>query len=428
VVSVETAAALGLLIASYITLFNLLRRSQFELSSLNRREQIGLAFNAAVLGAAIVSFMYFLLHPEVVISRISPSPIPLRKDQSGSAATAATDPRLIGILYSSDREFEDSAIGKIDRGAITSRRSPKSVYGSAVVRVPEAHSIGSIERPTDFTILGFRVRHTSEDEKKHFIIKSVEGLSREDFVSTIQESEPHGAMVFVHGFNTTFDEAIFRTAQLAYDTHFPGVPIAFCWPSKGEFIDYDYDRESALFSRDAFLELLHLIRVDASIDKLYVIAHSMGNQIVVDALAHAQDAGLNLKLSELIMAAPDVDSDVFKSLINRLVIGANGLTLYASAADRAMLASRIKAGGVYRAGDVPPDGPITAKGMETIDATTLGDDLLALNHSTFSSSRSLIDDIGRIMLTGTRPPDVRSPQLVRIPIGSSPPRYWKYPQ
>ena len=48
-----------------------------------------------------------------------------------------------------------------------------------------------------------------------------------------------------------------------------------------------------------------------------MIAHSMGNQIVVDALAHAQDAGLNLKLSELIMAAPDVDSDVFKSLITR---------------------------------------------------------------------------------------------------------------
>ena len=159
-----------------------------------------------------------------------------------------------------------------------------------------------------------------------------------------------------------------------------------------------------------------------------MIAHSMGNQIVVDALAHAQDAGLNLKLSELIMAAPDVDSDVFKSLITRLKIAANGLTLYASAADRAMLASRLKAGGVYRAGDVPPEGPITANGMDTIDATALGNDLLALNYSTFSSSRSLIDDIGRIMLTGTRPPDVRSPQLVRIPSGSNPPRFWKYPQ
>ena len=191
------------------------------------------------------------------------------------------------------------------------------MYGSAVVRVPEAHSIGSIERPTDLTIFGFTVWRTDEDEKKHFTIKSVEGLSREDFVSTMENSGLHGAMVFVHGFNTTFDDAIFRTAQIAYDAHFPGVPIAFCWPSKGELIDYDYDRESALFSRDAFLELLHLICVDAGINKLYVIAHSMGNQIVVDALAHAQDAGLNLKLSELIMAAPDVDFDVFKSLITK---------------------------------------------------------------------------------------------------------------
>jgi esterase/lipase superfamily enzyme len=391
---------------------------------------IGLAFNGAVAVAALGYVAYIQLSPQVLpVSNIGlniPQPsrvIPLPLD-----ATATIDPRLIGVLYSSNREFEDSEVGKIDRGAITSRRSPKSVYGSAVVRVPEAHSIGSIERPTDLTIFGFTVWRTDEDEKKHFTIKSVEGLSREDFVSTMENSGLHGAMVFVHGFNTTFDDAIFRTAQIAYDAHFPGVPIAFCWPSKGELIDYDYDRESALFSRDAFLELLHLIRVDAGINKLYVIAHSMGNQIVVDALAHAQDAGLNLKLSELIMAAPDVDSDVFKSLITRLKIAANGLTLYASAADRAMLASRLKAGGVYRAGDVPPEGPITANGMDTIDATALGNDLLALNHSTFSSSRSLIDDIGRIMLTGTRPPDVRSPQLVRIPSGSNPPRFWKYPQ
>ena len=307
------------LVASYITIFSLLRRSQFDLRSLGRGEVIGLAFNGAVAVAALGYVAYIQLSPQVLpVSNIGlniPQPsrvIPLPLD-----ATATIDPRLIGVLYSSNREFEDLEVGKIDRGAITSRRSPKSVYGSAVVRVPEAHSIGSIERPTDLTIFGFTVWRTDEDEKKHFTIKSVEGLSREDFVSTMENSGLHGAMVFVHGFNTTFDDAIFRTAQIAYDAHFPGVPIAFCWPSKGELIDYDYDRESALFSRDAFLELLHLICVDAGINKLYVIAHSMGNQIVVDALAHAQDAGLNLKLSELIMAAPDVDFDVFKSLITK---------------------------------------------------------------------------------------------------------------
>ena len=125
-ITVQTAAALGLLVASYITIFSLLRRSQFDLRSLSRGEVIGLAFNGAVAVAALGYVAYIQLSPQVLpVSNIGlniPQPsrvIPLPLD-----ATATIDPRLIGVLYSSNREFEDSEVGKIDRGAITSRRSP----------------------------------------------------------------------------------------------------------------------------------------------------------------------------------------------------------------------------------------------------------------------------------------------------------------
>ena len=54
------------------------------------------------------------------------------------------------------------------------------------------------------------------------------------------------ALVFVHGFNTTFDNALFRTAQIAYDLKFDGAPFVYSWPSQGQvgFQDYSYDRES----------------------------------------------------------------------------------------------------------------------------------------------------------------------------------------
>src|SRR5262249_40253702 len=102
------------------------------------------------------------------------------------------------------------------------------------------------------------------------------------------------------------------------------------------------------------------------------------------------------------------------------------LTLYASSADKAMVASHLKSGGL-RAGDISKLGPVTAAGMDTIDITALGNDPFALNHGTFSSNRSVLDDIGRLLQTGARPPGVRSPQLIPMPTQSTP-TYWRYPK
>src|SRR6266571_7206317 len=143
---------------------------------------------------------------------------------------------------------------------------------------------------------------------------------------------------------------------------------------------YLYDRYSALFSRDAFMQTLSLISKDAGINEIYIVAHSLGNQIVVDALAHAEGSLAKVRLAELILAAPDVDRDVFVGLSDRLKLATSGITLYASSADRALVASRALAGR-SRAGDVPPEGPIIIQGMETIDVTAAGGDLFALNHS-----------------------------------------------
>jgi esterase/lipase superfamily enzyme len=299
-------------------------------------------------------------------------------------------------------------------------------FGSAVVRVPDIHTIGVVERPAEVVIFGFTFWKGAEDEKIHFIMKDLETISRDEALKIMQASQHQGAMVFVHGYNTSFEDSIFKTAQLAFDAGFRGLPIAFCWPSMHSLGGYDYDRESAAYSWDALLDLLYMIEEEAQVSHVYVVAHSMGNQILLDALTHVQPMGGSLKLSEVIMAAPDVDRDVFVKRLDQLKLVSSGLTLYASSADKAMLASRLKATGV-RAGDIPDDGPVIAPGLETIDVTSLGDDLLALNHGTFSSNKSLIDDIGRLITIGVHPPTVRWPQLVGVP--TNPPiKYWMYPR
>jgi esterase/lipase superfamily enzyme len=344
--------------------------------------------------------------------------------------------QYINVLFATNRVIDSDTTGPIQLKDVSYEVGHTLKLGAALVRVPDKHLIGQVERPLELTIFGFTLYRANEDQKKHFTLRGLKILDRADAIRLLKENSEHSAMVFIHGYNNSFDDAVFKTAQIAFDANFAGVPIAFCWPSKASALAYDYDTQSAAASWNRLLELLRLIRDEGGISKVYVVAHSMGNQILLDALQQVpQTPGNEPALSEIIMASPDVNRDVFIERLDHLKLLAGGLTLYASSADKAMLVSRKKAGGV-RAGDVPPEGPLTAAGLDTIDITALGDDPLGLNHGTYSSSRSVLDDIGRLLRIvdeSSRPkPGDRSPQL--IPIFAIPPttppttRYWKYPQ
>src|SRR5262249_6834775 len=130
-------------------------------------------------------------------------------------------------------------------------------------------------------------------------------------------------------------------------------------------------------------------------------------------------------LSEIVMAAPDVDIDLYKTLVTNIRPRARGMTLYASANDKALVASR-SAAGQPRARDVFKGGPILIPDIGSIVVSAIGDEMFGLNHNVFASNRSLIDDIGRLVLSGVRPPDQRSPQIRCVPEGIAPPDYWRY--
>jgi esterase/lipase superfamily enzyme len=381
-------------------------------------------------------YKYTYYYPRSGSDERSPRQVARESPQAEQAEQAEPeypqqDPRLIGVLFATNRVI-DTGIDHSEQNAIgsnqvTYKRSSVLRFGKAVVRVPENHRIGEVERPSsDLAIIGHVVWHTPENLKHHFLLKGVKLMTRPEAIQRFQDTQEHGVLIFVHGFNTSFDDAVYKTAQIAFDTHFQGLPVAFSWPSMASLTQYDYDQNSAQYSEDAFTALLDLIHNDGEVTKIYIVAHSMGNQIVLNALAHAQNAGYEIAMDEIIMAAPDVDRDVFNNLIERVKNVTKGLTLYASSADKALVLSRMKAGGVPRAGDVPAEGPILVSGMDSIDVTALGDDLFSLNHSLYSSNRVLIDDIGRLLIAGTRPPHARTPELLRVP-ETPPTKYWKYP-
>jgi esterase/lipase superfamily enzyme len=100
------------------------------------------------------------------------------------------------------------------------------------------------------------------------------------------------------------------------------------------------------------------------------------------------------------------------------------MTLYASSADRALIASRKLAGDIPRAGDVPADGPISLPNLETIDVTATGEDIFGLNHSVFAASRDVMEDISLILRLNL--PSPRLTQIRPVPDPPAAAKYWKY--
>jgi esterase/lipase superfamily enzyme len=232
------------------------------------------------------------------------------------------------------------------------------------------------------------------------------------------------AIIFVHGYNTSFNDAVFRTAQIIWDLQYRGTAVLFSWPSRGETLSYEYDRNSALTARGHFIELLKLLEQEVGIKSVHVIAHSMGNLVVLDALANHIRTGDPLAIGQLIMAAPDVDRDQYRQVVKSVGRIVGGMTLYASAADKAMLASRTLAQGP-RAGDVLGGLPTIVEGVDAIDVTAVGNEILGTDHDTFASKRSLINDIG-LVLQGKRPPNSRLAEIRGMPEGAAKPSFWRY--
>ena len=337
---------------------------------------------------------------------------------------------IVPVYYGTDRQRAEEP-KRISYGGERARRLE---LGRALVTVPKTHQVPNIERPFAVRIpfTNITVYEQAEDPKHHFTLRELKALTREQFLELVRErirgsvAFKDQALVFVHGYNTAFDYAVFRTAQMAYDLKFDSASFLYSWPSEAGITGYGYDRESSEQAEPYLREYLELVLKETGAKSVSVIAHSMGNMPllrVLQALGPSLPPGV--QLNQIILAAPDVDRNLFENLAANILQYGRGVTLYCSSNDRAMAAARRVAGGVPRAGDVPADGPIVLAGIDTIDVSQTSTDYLALNHSAYAETGALLDDIGLLLQTGERPPEKRIPILQRIttPKGD----FWRYP-
>jgi esterase/lipase superfamily enzyme len=213
-------------------------------------------------------------------------------------------------------------------------------------------------------------------------------------------------MVFVHGFNNRFEDAVYRFAQIVHDSGADVVPVLFTWPSRGSLFAYGYDRESAAYSRNALEQLLQGLARDPAVGEISLLAHSMGNWVALEALTQmaVRNRGIPPKIANVMLASPDVDADVFRTQIAEMTGRRPKFTLFVSQDDRALAVSRRVWGNKDRLGAVDPDIEPYKSEFEQEKITVLNLTKLRtgdkLNHGKFAESPEVVKLIGSRLVAG----------------------------
>ncbi|NKM26714.1 alpha/beta hydrolase [Rhizobium laguerreae] len=247
------------------------------------------------------------------------------------------------------------------------------------------------------------------DPLRDFVTVSVDPLEGERAGETWLKThmpKSRRVLVFVHGFNNRYEDAVYRFAQIVHDSHADVAPVVFTWPSRGSIFDYNYDKESTNYSRDALEELLTRTAANPAVSDITIMAHSMGTWLTVEALRQMaiRNGHVAPKINNVILASPDLDVDVFGRQFASLGKERPHFTIFVSQDDRALALSRRISGNVDRLGQIDPSAEpyrskLEAAGITVLDLTKLkGGD--RLNHGKFAESPEVVKLIGDRLIAG----------------------------
>lgn len=314
---------------------------------------------------------------------------------------------IVDVYYATNRQPSE------DKNIFGNLVDNKTNYGVAKVSIPKnEHISGNIERPSGFFKIIIR-----QDKNKHFVIDSGQDLEEEKFFATLKsESNKKSLMIFVHGYNVSFQDAIFKSAQIKYDLNYEWPLVLFSWPSKSNVKSYVSDKESALNSSVPLTSLLKKVS-EMDIDEVVVIGHSMGTFCLAEAL---RDLDIkNNPFQRLVLAAADIQKQAFfERYCEKIKASFNMVSLYVSSSDKALIASNM-INESERVGDTR-NGIVVVDGIESIDMSELDNNLFSLGHSYVSESNRALDDLYHFLINGL-PADMR--RLKKLLNGESK-TYW----
>jgi len=281
----------------------------------------------------------------------------------------------------------------------TGERAGTLNFAQFTVAVPPNHQRGNIEWPEG-----------TPDARISFATVDQAVLGAAEFRDAVapptksaRREKKRNVVIFVHGYNNNFQESLYRLAQINADAQFSGIPVLFAWPSQGELAAYAADKEAAAYSRDHLIELLTMVTSSPHVGEIMVVAHSMGGMLTTEALRELRVRrrdNVIARLNRVVLAAPDIDVDVFRAQVQVIGPLKPPLLVLVSKDDGALRFSSFIDGSRVRAGALDVENPLVQEAalgakVQMVDISELQSRDGSLNHDRFVSLAALYPQLQR---------------------------------
>ncbi|WP_159948862.1 alpha/beta fold hydrolase [Rhizobium sp. 18065] len=301
----------------------------------------------------------------------------------GLDAPAGRDPKTTETIYLATTRARSDNPGL----PYSAGRSMTLNFARFEIGIPENHIPGNVEKTG-----------RTPDPSRHFTAREYQPIDqRKQFIAQLNAAlatrapQDREIFIFVHGYNNNFADSIFRNAQIVHDYNINAVALHYAWPSGGALPLYVFDRDSALVGRAGLAETIE-IASKTKANRVILVGHSMGAYVVTEALRDLAVTGRRSSLDRLggvVLAAPDIDVDVFQSQVRDIGKLPKPFTIIVSRRDRALGISRRLTGGHPRVGSGSDIAMLQQKEIAVIDAS----DLDGGRHNVFASSPTLMDEV-----------------------------------
>ena len=285
--------------------------------------------------------------------------------------------------------FVGTTRGLEGTGVFGSERSETLRFARYDVAIPPQRELGEIRyakprRPnvsTDFLTTGQRIYAAEADFRTD--------------LGTALAANGREAIIFIHGFNNTFTEGLYRIAQLRHDLEVPGVALHYSWPSAAEPLGYLYDRDSATFARDGLQDLIRET-IAAGATRVTLVAHSMGSFVTMEALRDIAlaDGRIMPRIKGVVLMSPDIDVEVFRKQALDIGTLPQPFLIFGSDRDRVLRLSALITGQSGRLGSLDSVSALSDLEVTYVDVAAFakGD-----GHFVPGNSKALIQLLNRVV-------------------------------
>ncbi len=314
----------------------------------------------------------------------------LRNELNARFPVSYIETQPYNVIYVTNRASQ-GAVGACSSAVYGVTKGNDLRFGVCRVQVPINRPVGSLSSGSD----------PNSDSQINFQMAQHQGLTAESFDLALKTPESDEVLVFVHGFNVRFEEAVYRAAQIGFDGKYQGQLVLFSWPAgavqrliEGPYLmrTYQDNKKNAAASIAHFEELL--TRIAGAGKRIHLVVHSMGHQVVLPALARMSENLPAGTIQELILNAPDFSTQEFKTLLPSIRKIAVRTTVYCSPSDNALAAST-RVNGNARLGSCT-----LMEGIDTIDVSEVDRPVLGvggLGHG-YYAGRPIIGDVSQLLL------------------------------